>query len=84
MQKGIVRLLSRSPLPWTSGMLCGWFGRNVSPSIRDAVGTMRIWKIEPNLYTANKNYVPPLITDEMIERYMPRPEWPSSISGERQ
>jgi hypothetical protein len=69
MQKAIMALLEASPMPWTSGMLVGYLGSSASFCAGLAADSMRIWRIEPGLYTANLNYCVVPITDEMIARY---------------
>jgi hypothetical protein len=82
MQKALVSLLQASPLPWTSQMLCDWFGFKGGQIIKVAHEAHRIWRMEYGMYTAIENRPcecepvkrePPkrltIVTDDMLTRY---------------
>lgn len=60
-QKAIIDILERSPLPWTHGMILGYFGR-VDSNLTSALGSRRIRRMGPNLYTAASKYESPVVT----------------------
>lgn len=78
-QKAIVRLLNRSPLPWTKGMLDDWFGRIAGGPWEGVRGGRRIRSVAPGLYTSARKFRAPVerkgapvmygppISDEYIE-----------------